>query len=65
MELLNSDPTPVPPLGWFEQLTALQATCLAAGRDQPAKRAHPLRSDFPGPRCKDRQQLAEPIKEGS
>src|SRR5581483_2428409 len=33
-------------LGWIERLAALQATCLVAGRDQPAKRAHPLRSEI-------------------
>jgi hypothetical protein len=43
------------PLSWFERLAAFQARCLVAWRDQSAKRAHPLRADFP------RLQLPEQI----
>jgi hypothetical protein len=34
------------PLRWFEPLTALQATCFAARRDQSTEWAHPLGSEI-------------------
>ena len=32
---------PIPVLGWFERLAALQAARPVAGCDQPAERTHP------------------------
>src|SRR6476646_8154787 len=49
------------PLGEFERFAALQATCVAARRDQSAKRAHPLRSQRSLFRRVRRKQLRKPI----